>query len=151
MTRKRKRHVECSNDGEIRQIINKINSVKEKLTEFQRQKEILDREILTCKGMIGTFEKQINKLRNPDVPKVSEHAFVRYFERVVGFDLQEISDYILSPNNLSLIAQLGDGTYPLNETHKFVIKQNTVTTILPNKSSPKESNYPLPVEHQECI
>lgn len=155
MARKRKRHVECSNDGEIRFIVTKLNDVKEKLVELQQQKDELDKSISAYKGMMSTFEKQINKLRNPDVPKVSEHALVRYFERIEGFDLQEISNFILSPNNLSLIEQLGDGTYPLNETHKFVVKSNTVTTILPNKPITPlsreldEGKYPLSPEEEE--
>ncbi len=137
MKRKRMRKrqkTEVTDDGDIRFIVSKIESCKEKIAEIEVKKSELEDQIRAYKGMISTFEKQIHSLRNPDTLRVSEHALVRYFERVEGFDLNKIRDKILSPYIVNMVNTLGNtGTYPLDE-YRLVIKDKVVTTILPPKS-----------------
>ena len=79
---------------------------------------------------ITRIRAEIKKLDNTKTLKVSEHAILRYFERVKGFDLQEIEQDILCEKVVSLISKLGgSGTYP-GEGFSVVMKNNTVVTIL---------------------
>lgn len=60
--------------------------------------------------------------------KVSDHAFVRYFERVHGFDLKEIEKKILTKEVYELVDKLGDCTFSFKD-FRIVIKNNAVITI----------------------
>lgn len=80
-------------------------------------------------GDIERLKKEISKLNNDSKIKVSEHAIVRYFERVKGYDIASIEKDILSDRILILVEKLGgNGTYP-NDGYSVIIKNNTVTTI----------------------
>lgn len=79
---------------------------------------------------IKNLKSEIDKLSKDTTVKVSEHAIVRYFERVKGYNIAEIEKDILSDEVLNLISQLGEnGKFPNNGFH-VVLKNNTVTTIL---------------------
>lgn len=117
-------------EGEIRLLIEKIASCKDKVEELKNKQSSIQNEIKTYNGMIKTFEKQVHSLRTPAQPKVSEHAFLRYFQRVEGYDLNEIRNKILPTDTLKIIDVLGkSGIYPV-ENFKVVLKDNTVVTIL---------------------
>lgn len=60
---------------------------------------------------------------------ISDHAMVRYLERVKGIDIEEIRKEILTENVLDLIKTLGDnGSYP-NKNFKLVVRNKNVVTI----------------------
>lgn len=60
---------------------------------------------------------------------VSDHAIVRYLERVACIPRSSIEREILSPELEDVVKQLGDGTYPVNG-FRVVVEDNTVVTIL---------------------
>lgn len=100
--------VECANKQ--RQLANKKNEI-----------EILEIEIL-----------KLNKKGN--IIKVSEHAVLRYLERVSGLSIENVEKLILNESVTKLILKLGcsNGTYPA-EGFKVVLKDNVVVTIIPDK------------------
>ena len=61
-------------------------------------------------------------------PIVSEHAQLRYLERVLGMDLAELSKKVLPEDVIARIKQLGDGTYSV-DTHKIKVRGGVVVTI----------------------
>ena len=79
---------------------------------------------------IERMKSEINKLNKTDELKVTEHAIVRYFERVKGFDIEQIESEILSEKVRGFVEKLGgNGTYP-NDGHQVVMKNKVVITIL---------------------
>ena len=79
---------------------------------------------------IEKLKNEMAKLNNKESLKVSEHAIVRYFERVKGFDIEQVEKEILSEQVIKLVEQLGgNGQYP-NEGFSVVMKNYTVTTIV---------------------
>lgn len=79
---------------------------------------------------IEKLKNEMAKLNHNEKLKVSEHAIVRYFERVLAFDIEKIEREILSEQVLKLVDKLGGtGSYP-NENHSVVMKNYTVTTIV---------------------
>ena len=78
---------------------------------------------------IKELQKQIDFFKQNKKPTVSEHAIVRYFERIKGFDISEIEKEILSEEVLKLVETLGGkGTYP-NKDFRVIMNNFTVTTI----------------------
>lgn len=61
-------------------------------------------------------------------PIITEHALLRYFERVKGFDLEAIRSEILNEKTTELIKEFKSGKFPVNG-YRVVVKKGTVTTI----------------------
>lgn len=79
---------------------------------------------------IKNINSEIRKIDNNKKLKVSEHAIIRYFERVKGFDISKIEDEILNDTVLDMVEKLGgSGRYP-NNGYQVVLKNLTVTTII---------------------
>jgi chromosome segregation ATPase len=79
---------------------------------------------------IEKIKNEMAKLNNNENIKVSEHAIVRYFERVKGFDIEQVEKEILSEQVLNLVDKLGgNGSYP-NGGFSVVMKNYTVTTVV---------------------
>lgn len=81
-------------------------------------------------GEINKLKAQVENLSKDKTLKVSEHAIVRYFERVKGFNLDEVQSEILHQNVKGLFDTLGDGSFPHPDEYNVVIKDSTVVTIL---------------------
>lgn len=117
----------------IKQLSSQLEKVKGDLAGMRSQLTALQNEYKLKKDQAEELEKKIKRLNEPIKPTVSEHAIVRYFERVEGYNIQEVCSKILSPDVMQLINTLGgNGEYPLSRDseHKAVIKNNTVVTIV---------------------
>ena len=102
-------------DAEIQLISTDVNSKKKELTNK--------------KHLSNSLKQQIDKLKSDDLI-ISEHAILRYIERVIGLDMDELKAKILDESIISYHKELGSGVYPLSNTdRKAVIKQNTIVTI----------------------
>lgn len=67
-----------------------------------------------------------------DIIPVTDHALVRYFERVEGRDIEKIKAEINNPQLLQWYAELGDGgKYPVDNRYYVVIDDRVVKTVLP--------------------
>ncbi len=87
------------------------------------------RELAAKQRIVERIQAEINKLNDGTGIRVSEHAMLRYLERVKGLDLTELEGEILNDEAMRLIAVLGgSGKYP-NGVCVLVMKDNTVTTI----------------------
>lgn len=79
---------------------------------------------------ITRLKEEIAKIKDTKVPTVSEHAILRYLERVEGVNLQLIEKEILSDEVMNLVNYLGgSGTYP-NGKFSVVMKNYCVTTVV---------------------
>jgi len=77
-----------------------------------------------------TLQKKIDDYaeRNKE-PIVSEHALLRYIERVYGINLDDVRSNILSPSTRKAIQVVGSGKFPLDAGGRAVVKGNTIVTI----------------------
>jgi len=62
-------------------------------------------------------------------PIVSEHALLRYLERIYCINLDDIRAAILSPGTIKAIKVMGNGKIPLPMGGRAVIKDNIVVSI----------------------
>ena len=62
-------------------------------------------------------------------PVVSEHALLRYIERKMDFDLDEIKKEILTDDLKIMIKKLGNGKYPI-VNGKAVVKEGVIISIV---------------------
>lgn len=116
---------------------------KELLKGYKTQLTKLEAEVSLSKQELGAKQKQhqvkINELNNLKKKidsiesdkgiTVSEHAILRYMERIQKIDIKAIEKEIISDEVLKMIETLGNtGSYP-NKDFKLVIKNGTVVTI----------------------
>lgn len=114
-----------------------LKSLKSRLTKIKGESEALkielnqkNKDYQSKLREIKIYEDEIKKIEKDDKIRVSEHAILRYFERVLGFNMDAVEKEILSKEVLSMIKTLGgNGSYP-NKNFKVIMKDNTVTTII---------------------
>jgi chromosome segregation ATPase len=96
-----------------------LNRLRDTMHQQQSQLSRLDNEI-------ANFKKKQEK------PIVTEHAILRYLERVVGLDIEAHKNVILPPETEAQIRHLGNGVYPVKGPKSFKIKvQNgAVVTVM---------------------
>ena len=86
-------------------------------------------ECKTVKINIKTKEKDIERLSKRGDTTVSEHAILRYLERVCGMDVENIKTLILNDEFKALnYLTNGEGTIKMNDI-EYVLKNNVIITI----------------------
>jgi hypothetical protein len=108
------------------------------LNSLEQQAKIKQIGIAQEQKALSLMEKSIKEIRialdkakNPAEPTVSEHAILRYLERVEGVDIDAIRAKILNPKILGFIEVVGGaGTFPHEDGFKIAMKKNIVTTII---------------------
>ncbi len=101
-------------DAELRQLRNEIGRLSKKENEL--------------KLSMVTVRKQIDRITSTQ-PTISEHALLRYVERVLEIDLKELREKILSPKVVDIIKTVGSGRVPIDERFEVIVKNNVVVTI----------------------
>lgn len=61
---------------------------------------------------------------------VSEHAMLRFLERAMGVDLDELSRRVLDDDTRALIDELGDGKYPIDEGLRAIVRNRVVVSVV---------------------
>lgn len=82
------------------------------------------------KQRIGGLNTQINELKQKSKdPVVTEHALLRYFEHVLGYNLDDMRAVILGDGRSDAISAMGSGKLPIIDGHKLVVKDRAVVSI----------------------
>ena len=76
-----------------------------------------------------TIKRRVKK-RNKVI--VSEHAMLRYIERVLGIDLKEIENRILTDEIKEQYKIVGSRRFSINDEFRTLIRDNVVVTITDN-------------------
>lgn len=95
----------------------------------------LTMQIATKAKQIKEVEQKIHKLKGyGDSIIVSEHAILRYLERVYGLDLGKIKKEILPERIAAQAKAIGNGRYGVID-HTLLIKNNVVVTVLTDNAA----------------
>lgn len=119
-----------------------LKQLQTQLTKIKSENEILNEEIKFRQRQFELNRKTISEIeqkikefgsKNENIV-ISEHAIIRYFERVLGFDINKISSNLISQKTQEYIQKLGiNGEYPTEDENgnkfKIVLKNNVIVTI----------------------
>ena len=61
---------------------------------------------------------------------ISEHAMLRYLQRVKGLDLDAICREIITDDLQAQIQTLGDGKYPIGNGYRVQVVNQTIVTVI---------------------
>ena len=109
----------------------KYKTLETKRNLIIKEVEEKQQEASKLKKDMGQIKQQIDNLKSKTDGNiiVSEHAMLRYIERVLGIDLDELQKKILDENDIKTVRALGNCTYP-KDGFKLKIKDGKVITII---------------------
>ena len=113
--------------------LKKLNALQVKLQSeieaIKIEREILNNKLQSAERNLGKIREEIKKLKEGNKIIVSEHAMLRYIERVLGIDLKEIERRILTDEVKEQYKIVGNGRFPINDEFRALIRDNVVVTI----------------------
>lgn len=109
-----------------------IKDLKKSLVQLEKEREAFVQSTQLNKASldkrIEQLQRKISLIEQPI--KVSDHAVLRYLERVLGLNLDDVRAEILSSGVEAQIRQLGSGKYPLKGGGKAVVNGNVIVTVI---------------------
>lgn len=115
---------------ELKSLQTKLQKENSICSDMKMQLSDLQRDYSRKKMEVKKIKSKIAKIEKSNNIRVSEHAILRYFERVLGFDIKEIENKILSDEIKKMVNTVGgSGQFP-NDGFRVAMKEFTVTTIL---------------------
>jgi uncharacterized coiled-coil DUF342 family protein len=109
---------------ELDEYENEIEGYKRNMSEMHRKMTDQMKKVEQIQAELVVLEKQSVKIT------ITDHAILRYLERVEGVNRKEIEQRILRPEILCLINKLGgSGTYPGTVGFSVCMKNGVVKTI----------------------
>ncbi|MDO4813540.1 MAG: hypothetical protein Q3988_00440 [Gemella sp.] len=120
---------------ELKKLQSMLASVESELNTLTIKEKQIKTEISTKKQSVNMIKQKIQALsKNSDEITVSEHAIVRYLERVMEIDMEDFVDKILPEEDKKVIKKLGNGQYSVNQgSHIVVVRNGVVMTIKKDK------------------
>lgn len=91
-------------------------------SEAQKQAALVRQRRDELKKAVETYGVRADKV------VVSEHAMLRYIERVMGLDLEKLKAEMVPPGTAAAIATFKSGKFP-TPTCRLVVKESTVVTV----------------------
>lgn len=121
---------QISDNATIKGLQVQLSKLEGELSSIQMELVNKTKDLETKKKSIQVLKKKIDEIMPSDNPSVSDHAIVRYLERVKGLNIKDIEKEILTDDVIKLINVLGiSGTYPSKGGFSIVMKNNNVVTI----------------------
>ena len=115
-----------SDSTELKHLQTLLSNEKHTLYEQQSKITVCRQAYNKINRRIKSLEYKIDKLTTHIV--VSEHAILRYLERVEKFDLEGIKKKILLQEKA--MDSLGDGKFPCDGGGRAVLVDNTVVSVI---------------------
>ena len=113
--------------------LKKLNTLQVKLQSeieaIKIEREILNNKLQSAERNLGKIREEIKKVKEGNKIIVSEHAMLRYIERVLGINLKEIEKCILTDEVKEQYKIVGNGRFPINDEFRALIRDNVVVTI----------------------
>lgn len=108
--------------------INMLNMLKNSLVEDNDMEQLIN-----CEIKIENLKDKLILLNDGvDYNNISDHALVRYLERVKGVDMDAIRKEILTPSVQSIIDFSNNSLVKIKrDDHAVIVNNNTIVTVLP--------------------
>lgn len=114
----------------IKTVINKKNMLDRRLDELETKLKAILSEMEVMRNERDKTQRYIEQLCKS--PQISDHAKLRYMQRVWNLDLSPIEDEIFTPETIDKIMSIGSGELLINVKNKdiiIVVRNNIITTI----------------------
>lgn len=108
--------------------------IKDTSIELETEQTIVAKKnnnILRLKSKFDSLKTQLSKLELHEEKSVtiSDHALLRYVERVCDVDVDSIRKQLIDKLN-PMFETLGDGTYHIKDNLKIIIRNGNAVTVI---------------------
>ena len=112
--------------------MDKIKQAKKRFKEQELKIDVLHVQMDAARKKLSELGKEYSNLINASRIKVSDHALVRYLERVKGMDIDAIREEIIDEEIERQVSILGGhGTYVSKDSsYRVRIQDNTAITVI---------------------
>jgi len=105
----------------------KVKTITNDLKQLRNKKKMLSMEQNSLQSNIDKLQNQLN-MEKAEI-KVSDHALIRYLERKLSLDLNDIRSEIMSEKLLSYANMVGKtGKFTMGDM-KIVMKNGVIVTL----------------------
>jgi chromosome segregation ATPase len=101
----------------------------DQITDIKQQIQGLNASLQSLIEKEKNINHKINNMTSKEIV-ISEHAILRYLERIKGINMDAIKQEILPDKVRLQVEELGNGKYPLSPECKLLVRDRTVVTIL---------------------
>lgn len=117
----------------LKQYQSQLNEINDFLEVKKEQQKHLQKEINLKLEIKKGLEKKIKEIKEVKEITLSEHSLVRFAERVLGFDVEEITQSLITDALKKQVEVLGgNGSFPFEYKGikgSLKMKNYTITTI----------------------
>lgn len=135
-------------ESNIKRLEDQINQINRKIEiekdDFQKRIKALENRRMIHRDQLKRYNNELDRRKSMEtlIPSVSDHALLRYLERVYGFDVEKIRKEILTPNVVTAL-KAGASTVKQDGIN-LVLKGNSVVTVLtPTKKNGKKYRHEI--------
>lgn len=139
--------------SQIKHLQVSITRLQSEISNLQGDNKRINEDIAAKRAQLSSLQEKLSHLQlGSNEILLSEHAIIRYLQRVYRLDLQRLSSEILTDELKVMVSNLGNGTYAQGEYRVKVI-DNTIVTILEadepyHKSSRAKKNKSVAAKQQ---
>ena len=112
------------------------------LTRLLTDPLVRSADVSALQRQLIDVEAAIDRIRGSEII-VTDHAVVRYLERVMGLNIQQLRCDILPAPTARLAMQMGNGKYPLGNGARAVVYDKKVVSIV--KKPVNQNRRPRPI------
>lgn len=121
-------------EAQIRLEKAKLKNINVELSDASRRFNDCKQRQVSAEMRIEDMESKLKTIKNysVDEPIVSEHALVRFVERVIGIPRAELIERMITKEASQLILKIGSGKIPVSSAHgnyRLVVKNGIVVTV----------------------
>lgn len=115
--------------AQLKQLETRRGEALRRMSALQAEEAAIHRKIQAERADLASIDHEIQKLKAKQRDLViSEHAILRYLERVWGMDIEAIKQEMVPPTAREAIRALGNGLFPAGK-HKIRVRDGVVVTV----------------------
>ncbi|ALW86317.1 hypothetical protein AUC43_15240 [Hymenobacter sedentarius] len=108
-------------------------ALREEQSAIDQRRSLITSRLSHLHTELAQLEQKVEEL-TPKLPAVTDHALVRYFERVMGMDIEQMKRQVIGsddPELLQTYQTSSSGRYMVSNTHRVHLENNVIVTVLP--------------------
>jgi predicted nuclease with TOPRIM domain len=116
------------NQHELKELQVRLTKLQVEIKNLEKDKSYIINEIIDKKNKLNSLRQKIKNLTIKE-PIISEHAMLRYIERIMNINLDDIANRILTKENLEIIKLTGNCKIK-SEGIELIVKDSCVISVL---------------------
>lgn len=129
-----KNQIHASNNAirdQREELNDQISSIRRSIDALMRNEKSLAAVYNDNQNKIQDINRKIKEATEEDKDLiVSEHAMLRYVERVIGINRDEMVEKVLPKELMSSAKSLKNGTMAINNSHRIRVRDGVVVTVV---------------------